>query len=570
MDNQPSIKRIAILTFSDIKNDPRISRVAELFVSQGHQVRVYTISRESTSRTEDYGSIKINSISIAGTETYHLDTKLFFSKIGSSLQETFLTLWPEIFIDDIIRIQPGDKRELLLHLYRQTLSHHLRRKIHRLFDVFVKIKLHIKNIPVRVYRLLKSVHALPATIYNAAFRLIYAINFTLSKFPAFRRVKHNLKKVLTNTQQDDTSFRSTSSDSRTTINDQASLDSSLREVNSTQSTEENVTNEINHSTLISPIDTLNRDIASTKQILQINLLLDDAVDNWPTHIYSNDLETLFAGVMAKRRLNAKLIYDAHEIWPQQWTINYRSGAFVGFFSNAERALLSYTDLRLTIGNGLGKYFEYCYASKPFVIIPNTPRLIDYAPDKSLKRHPEDVRLIYHGIYAPERGFEQIIELAEELEKCKIYFRGVGAHGNYLKELVDKRGLNSRIEFLPPVAADELAKSAINFDIGLIPAVNSCINTNFGFPNKLFEYMSAGLAIATTNLIDLRDLVTTNKLGVVFDINDKKETVLQINSLITDRQRLEECKRNSRHIAETEYNWLHTSRKLLTVLPTVEL
>lgn len=571
MDNHQPGKRIAIITFSDIKKDPRISRVADLFLDQGHQVRVYTITREADSRSEDFGSIRIHSISVASTETYNLDTRLFFEKIGTSLEKTFCTLWPEVFIVDTIRIQPGDNRELLKQLYRQTLNYRQRNVIRLIYERIVAGKTETRRLTGRMFNLIKKLRPLPRIVQQTASSTVYLLNVNLSRWTVFRSLNKWLKILLGKSLD----LSTTSTESATAgmpIDSQPvpikPLSNSNRET--IQRNVDAPLPELTAHNNISAINALNRDIASTKQILQINILLDEAIDGWPTHIYSNDLETLFAGVMAKTRLDAKLIYDAHEIWPQQWTIDYRSGAFVGFFSNAERALLNHTDLRITIGTGLGKYFEYCYASKPFVIIPNTPRLIDNNDVQSRSLELGDVRLIYHGVYAPERGFEQIIYLAEELERCKIFFRGVGVYGEFLKELVDKRGLNHRIKFLPPVATEDLAKSALDFDIGLIPAVNSCINTNFGFPNKLFEYMSAGLAIATTNLIDLRDFVTTYNLGVVFDINDRNDTIRQINNLILDRERLNECKRNSRRIAESEYNWQSTSKKLLSVLPSVEL
>lgn len=313
-----------------------------------------------------------------------------------------------------------------------------------------------------------------------------------------------------------------------------------------------------------------RDLTETSQRMQINLEMFRVVNSWATHVYANDLETLFAGVMLKQKYNVCLLYDAHEIWPQQWVDGYRSSSFLGYYSTMEKILLHSTDVRITIGDGLARYFEYAYASPPFAVIPNTPSVKHLCPESVLQRRSAKRGMIYHGIFTPFRGYEEIIEIAPMLDNCRIAFRGVGDHGKVLRHLAKEKGQNHRIEFLPPVKVDGLVVAASKFDIGLIPAVNVCLNTNYGFPNKLFEYMMAGLAIATTNLVDLKKIVSDLEMGVVFDVANKEQVAEKLNFLLRNPDMLDSMRYNAWRAARDTYNWETSYGNLVRVLGTCDL
>lgn len=308
-----------------------------------------------------------------------------------------------------------------------------------------------------------------------------------------------------------------------------------------------------------PLGNLNiqRDLYETQRHLQLNLELFRAVGSWATHIYANDLETLSAGVMLKRAYDACLIYDAHEIWPHQWSVDYRSAQFLGFFSTLERLLIRETDQRITVGEGLASYFKFAYACEPFTVIPNTPSIKHLVNETVLQRRSEKRGLLYHGIYTAFRGLEEIIVVEPLIDDSRVAFRGIGNHERLLRSLANEQG-SKRIEFLPPVPVDDLVQCASEFDIGLLPFVNSCLNTNYAFPNKLFEYMMAGLAIAATDLIDQRRIVMQHQMGVVFDIHDREQVAERLNYLLRTPDVLDEMRRNAWIAARDIYNWENSS------------
>jgi glycosyltransferase involved in cell wall biosynthesis len=110
---------------------------------------------------------------------------------------------------------------------------------------------------------------------------------------------------------------------------------------------------------------------------------------------------------------------------------------------------------------------------------------------------------------------------------------------------------------------DLVKAASTADIGVIPYIPTCQNLFFCLPNKMFEYMMAGLAIVSTDLPEVRKIVLDHDLGVIFHHPEDPRSIAQaINELLKDETRLKEMKRNALQAAKAFYNWESESLKLL--------
>ena len=464
IQKDPARKRVAILTFSEVTRDPRIRRAAELMVSRGHEVRVYTFQFESAGAVEEYAGFQVVRLPLTWFHTF--EVSLFCKAIGD-LADVINSLWPDL-------LKKSSRARAFLTKTRNAVRKRLN----------------------------------PATIRFAI------------------QSPQNFREAL--------------------VNPNAYVPGKARNWMSA--------GKLN----------LQRDLINSRMQMQLNLELFRAVGSWATHVYANDLDTLFAGVMLKRAYDARLIYDAHEIWPHQWSVDYRSAQFLGFHSTMERLLIQETDQRITVGEGLASYFKFAYACEPFTVIPNTPSIKHLADETVLRRRSEKRGVLYHGVYGAFRGLEEIIAVEPLLDDARIAFRGIGSHERVLRNLTNEQGIK-RIEFLAPVPVDDLVRSASKFDIGLLPFVNSCLNTNYAFPNKLFEYMMAGLAIAATDLIDQRRIVIQHQMGVVFDIHNKEQVVEQLNRLLRAPDMLDEMRRNAWMAARDIYNWENSSIEFRKVL-----
>lgn len=279
----------------------------------------------------------------------------------------------------------------------------------------------------------------------------------------------------------------------------------------------------------------------------------------PDVIHCNDLDTLVAGYLLKKYFDIPLLYDAHEIYPEQFAKNKVSQNWHKFHVNLEKYLLPFTDQRMTVCDSLARFFEKEYGSKPFTTIKNVVSLRHLPPEEILRRKNQPVKILYHGMYLPYRGLEEIIEAAPLIKNAEIYFRGIGNHENSLKAFNMEKG--GRAHFLPSVKVNELVETASGFDIGINPFISVCKNTEFALPNKFFEYMMAGLAIASSRLTELKKITEELEIGVLFDPLQPESIAEALNKLTLNDDYLASTREKAYFKAKEEYNWEQEVEKL---------
>jgi glycosyltransferase involved in cell wall biosynthesis len=120
----------------------------------------------------------------------------------------------------------------------------------------------------------------------------------------------------------------------------------------------------------------------------------------------------------------------------------------------------------------------------------------------------------------------------------------------------------------PVPMADLVSAASEADVGVVPYTAYSPGYYYASPNKLFEYMFAGLAIAVSNLPVLEKIVRDHDLGVVFDPADPKHIAEQLNALVGNPARLRACRENATCVARNRYNWDHEGGKLVELYKTL--
>ena len=105
-------------------------------------------------------------------------------------------------------------------------------------------------------------------------------------------------------------------------------------------------------------------IASLKSTMTINLsLYREAIKYSPDIVYCNDLDTLLGGYMFKVNFSTPLIFDSHEVYPEQLPVHARSDTWYNFYSNLEEKLIIETDANLTVCDSIGEYYDQKYGAK---------------------------------------------------------------------------------------------------------------------------------------------------------------------------------------------------------------
>jgi glycosyltransferase involved in cell wall biosynthesis len=275
------------------------------------------------------------------------------------------------------------------------------------------------------------------------------------------------------------------------------------------------------------------------------------------HIYcSNDFDTLLAGVVASG-IDGLLVYDSHELYPDMVG---RSSFVRAIFRVAEAILIRQADLVMTVNEFIADIMKSRYNLREVAVVHNYAAAMPHK-DNGKNKPPKGQRtkvVLYQGMYHPDRALENLARSAAYLRPdVRLVFRGSGQIEAELRRIASNFG---NVVFDAPVPLERLIEAARNADVGVVTYPRTNLNNYFSSPNKLFEYLSAGLAIAGSNLPFISKIVLENKVGDVFDSQDPKDIARAVNHVTRD-EILPNLRRNA-ELAAKKFSWELEKERLI--------
>jgi glycogen synthase len=281
----------------------------------------------------------------------------------------------------------------------------------------------------------------------------------------------------------------------------------------------------------------------------------------PRLIYANDLDTLPLAAAIKARTGAKLIYDSHEYAIGEgadrllWRLIFQS-----YRTALESYFIHQADAICTVSNGIAAALADIYQ------LPQMPSVVrNIPPYVQSAYHPpgETINVLYQGLFLSDRGLEMLIDsVADWHSDRKLIMRGYGrpTYEAQLKARAE-RVAPQRIHFPGPTTSDSLINAATGADIGVMPFDPAGLQQRYAMPNKLFEYMMAGLAVVSTPCVNIAEIIQQHGVGAVSSSAHAKSFAAAINSI--SRADLARYKQASLAAAH-ELNW-ENERKKVTAL-----
>lgn len=228
-------------------------------------------------------------------------------------------------------------------------------------------------------------------------------------------------------------------------------------------------------------------------------------------ILANDLYSLPLALRLAR--GAKVILDAHEYSPAESDHRLLFRMIVKPYRlRLCRNFLPQVDAMSTVCQGIADRYESEYHLKPTVII-NAPDYQDIQPTPVLSGSP--IRMVHHGIAAPDRKIENMIETARLLgPRFELTLVLVEPGPGYVDRLKRFAAGLRTVHFHPPVPMLELTRFLTQFDIGLYILEPSNFNNLNSLPNKFFEFIQARLAVAIGPSPEMARIVRERVCGIV--------------------------------------------------------
>lgn len=245
----------------------------------------------------------------------------------------------------------------------------------------------------------------------------------------------------------------------------------------------------------------------------------------PDVVHAHDAAMLLPGALLARLTGARLVYDSHEL---ATGVEYRSGAWELLVGALEAALVPRCAAVITVSDGIADRLRARYGlrSRPTVLRNVCDLPAPGPPDGTRLRARLGIEtgeplVLHQGSAAPGRGCETLIRAVSAMPGVHLALLGAADDPN-ADELVALAGVQSaatRVHVLPSVALDELLAHTAEADVGVSLLSDSCENHRVALPNKLFEYLAAGVPVVTSALPELERVVCGRAIGWTVDPAD---------------------------------------------------
>jgi glycosyltransferase involved in cell wall biosynthesis len=290
----------------------------------------------------------------------------------------------------------------------------------------------------------------------------------------------------------------------------------------------------------------------------------------PADVYhAQDMTALPACYIAARLRRKPLIFDAHEL-PLVEPAVTRWRRLHALATKAFKFMLPGCKTVITVSPPIAQEIQRRFGGPEPVLIRNIPEYQPPVSSDRLRHHLElsaDARIaLYQGNLQVDRGLDRLISAAKFLDPgIVLVLMGRNAMGDELPTLIAKEHVADRVKVLPPVPYDELLEWTASADVGLIIYARShSLNVQMCLPNKLFEYLMAGVPVLASSLDAVADLLQTYDVGRVVPSLEPEAIGQAISALVSDNTLLTHMSEHALAAAQRELRWDVESQRLVQV------
>lgn len=288
----------------------------------------------------------------------------------------------------------------------------------------------------------------------------------------------------------------------------------------------------------------------------------------PDVIHAHDLPQLGIAIYLKRLLNVPVVYDAHELYPE---IDGLTPEAKMQLARKEQTFIREADCVITvnplIANEMANRYGIC---QPLVVLNATklPAGFDPTVRYQLLRNQfaigdNDTILLYQGWMSRNRGLQALCgAMAMVPKSIHLVFMGYGDAQEELQNIARTRGLESQVHFKGAVPQSELLFWTASADAGIIPYQGIDLNYYYCSPNKLFEFILAGLPIIANDLPFLRSVVAGQGFGIVQALDDEQAYAEAIKAMFDLTVGGPARFRQAILDQQNQYSWEHEEQKII--------
>lgn len=234
-------------------------------------------------------------------------------------------------------------------------------------------------------------------------------------------------------------------------------------------------------------------------------------------LVSNDLDTLWPNSIISRWKKIPLVYDSHEIFTEVPELVARPSK-QNIWRKLEAKLFPKLRYVFTVNDSIATWFEKRYGIRPLVVrnMPRFSKPYEHVMTREQLNLPSQGKIVLlqgAGINI-DRGAEELVDAMRLVGNVTLVIVGSGDVIPLLKKRVQERQLESRVIFTGKVPHEKLRAYTAIADLGVTLDKPTNINYKFSLPNKIFDYIHAGVPVLASELPEVAAIVRNYKVGIV--------------------------------------------------------
>ena len=232
-------------------------------------------------------------------------------------------------------------------------------------------------------------------------------------------------------------------------------------------------------------------------------------------LLSNDLDTALPNFFISRLKGINMIYDSHEYFTETPELVGRPRV-QKVWKRIEGFVVPRLKEMITVCDSIADLFHEKYGVTCHVVRNIPPRAaLPAKGDKKALNLPEDKHLLVlqgSGINI-QRGAEELVEAMKYLDDCYLMIIGGGDVLPVLKRMVGEMHIDDRVRFLPRMPYANMMAYTQLAELGFILDKDTNLNYRYCLPNKLFDFIQAGVPIVASHLVEIEKIIKKYHIGL---------------------------------------------------------
>jgi glycosyltransferase involved in cell wall biosynthesis len=279
-------------------------------------------------------------------------------------------------------------------------------------------------------------------------------------------------------------------------------------------------------------------------------------------LVANDLDTLAANYFVSRLRGIPLVYDSHEYFTEVPELIGRKKVRE-FWLKIEKAILPSIKYAYTVSYPIAEAYQSAYGVD-FKVIRNYPLLKKDSGEFLLPFNTGgDKLLVYQGAVNVGRGLEILIDIVGKMDNVKFVIAGDGDIRKSLEKKVEEENLGNRIFFLGKIPLEQLHNLTKQANGGVSLEEDLGLNYRFAMPNKLFDYIQAGIPVLVSDLPEMKKIVEKYNIGIISASREKESIQDNIKTLLFNEE-MNKSWKPGLELAANELCWENEEKRLLEI------